>query len=267
MEMERSMLKGKNLPNEYWAEAMACAVYILNRSPTKIVKNMIPQQAWSGKHHCVSHLRVLGCIAYAYVPKEVRSKLDGKSEKCIFIGYDERSKAYKLFNPITKKVIISQDVIFKEEESWDGSIDKSIAGTPTLYEQDGKDQENQEDQSNEQRGSLSRSSQGNSIQMGDEQREFSSPQVSNNSNPTIEQLRSRYRSNKTRSLQDIYEQEDMMNSQSNFALFSQDPIYFKDAIKEEQWINAMNNKIESIEKNDTWKIVDLPKNRDCIGVK
>ena len=29
----------------------------------------------------------------------------------------------------------------------------------------------------------------------------------------------------------------------------------------------MNNEIESIEKNDTWEIVDLPKNRDYIGVK
>ena len=85
--------------------------------------------------------------------------------------------------------------------------------------------------------------------MGDEKREFSIPQLSNDSNPIIAQLISRYRSNKTSwSLQDIYEQEDMMNSQSNFALFSQDPIYFEDAIKEEQWINAMNNEIESIEK-------------------
>lgn len=29
----------------------------------------------------------------------------------------------------------------------------------------------------------------------------------------------------------------------------------------------MNDEIESIEKNDTWELVDLPKNKDCIGVK
>ena len=78
MEMARSMLKGKNLPIEYWAEVVACAVYILNRSPTRIVRDKIPQEAWSGKHHCVSHFRVFGCIAYAHVPKETRSKLDDK---------------------------------------------------------------------------------------------------------------------------------------------------------------------------------------------
>ena len=29
----------------------------------------------------------------------------------------------------------------------------------------------------------------------------------------------------------------------------------------------MNDKIESIERNDTWDLVDFPKNKYCIGVK
>jgi hypothetical protein len=96
---------------------------------------MVPQESWSGKDHSVSHFKVFGCIAYAHVPKQTRSKLDDKSEKCIFIGYDEQSKEYKLFNPITKKFIVSRDVVFKEEESWDGNIDKTITGTRILYEE------------------------------------------------------------------------------------------------------------------------------------
>jgi transposase InsO family protein len=38
VEMAKSMLKGKGLPNMFWAEAVATAVYLLNRSPTKAVK-------------------------------------------------------------------------------------------------------------------------------------------------------------------------------------------------------------------------------------
>ncbi|KAH9309499.1 hypothetical protein KI387_037410, partial [Taxus chinensis] len=192
MEMTRSMLKGKNLSNKYWAEAVACAVYILNRSPTKIVMNMIPQQAWSGKHHSVSHFRIFGCIANAHVPKETRSKLDDKSENCIFIGYDKHSKAYKLFNPITKKVVLSRDVVFKEEESWDGNIEKTISHTTTMpYEdQKGKSQGHQgeqEEQSNQQEGI----SEGESSQIQVEQGESSRPQLSNESNPTVASLRPR----------------------------------------------------------------------------
>ncbi|KAJ8622137.1 hypothetical protein MRB53_030666 [Persea americana] len=46
------------------------------------------------------------------------TKLDDKGAKCIFLGVSEHSKAYKLFNPITEKVIASRDVVFDEEKTW-----------------------------------------------------------------------------------------------------------------------------------------------------
>lgn len=68
-------------------------------------------------------------------------------------------------------------------------------------------------------------------------------------------------------MSEIYDQGSKIDLQSNFAFFSQDPIYFEDEIKERHWINAMNDEIESIERNDTWELVDFPKNKDYIGVK
>ena len=59
MEMARSMLAAKHLSNEYWGEAVATAVYIMNRCPTKSVKNKVPQEPWTGMNHSVSHLKVL----------------------------------------------------------------------------------------------------------------------------------------------------------------------------------------------------------------
>ena len=56
----------------------------------------------------------------------MRRKLNDKSQKCIFVGYSEESKAYRFYNPITKKYVTSRDVVFKEEETWDGSIDKLV---------------------------------------------------------------------------------------------------------------------------------------------
>ncbi|KAE8681376.1 hypothetical protein F3Y22_tig00111330pilonHSYRG00435 [Hibiscus syriacus] len=49
IDMARSMLKSKKLPNEFWVEIVACAVYLLNRSPTRSVWGKIPQEAWSGR--------------------------------------------------------------------------------------------------------------------------------------------------------------------------------------------------------------------------
>ncbi|KAK8934098.1 hypothetical protein KSP39_PZI014575 [Platanthera zijinensis] len=117
MNMERSMVKGKGLPKKFWVEAVQVVVYLLNRCPTKSVKFMTPFQAWSGWNPSVKHQRVFKCVAYAHVPDQRRKKLDDKSEKCIFVGYAPMSKAYKLYNPVTEKAIISRDVVFEEDSS------------------------------------------------------------------------------------------------------------------------------------------------------
>jgi hypothetical protein len=80
------MLNEKNLPNYFWAEAVATAIYIMNRTPTAVVHGMTPEEKFTGKKPDVSHLRMFGCITYVHVLDEKRSKLDQKAEKCIFIG-------------------------------------------------------------------------------------------------------------------------------------------------------------------------------------
>lgn len=119
LNMIRSMLKSKKLPKEFWAEAVACAVYLSNQSPTRSISGKMPQEAWSGRKPEISHLIVFGSITHVHISDEKRSKLDDKSDKYIFIGYDSSTKGYKLYNPNTKKTILSRDVIFDEEGEWD----------------------------------------------------------------------------------------------------------------------------------------------------
>eukprot|EP00253_Pinus_taeda_P010795 PITA_10795 len=126
MDMARSMLKANHLPNDYWVEAVHCTIYILNRCPTKAVMNRVSEEAWSGRKQGVTHMKVFGCVAYAHIPDQLRKKLANKGEKCIFIGYSEESKAYRLYIPSTKKFFVSRDVQFIEEEAWDGRIEKTV---------------------------------------------------------------------------------------------------------------------------------------------
>ena len=78
MEMACNMMEAKHFPNEYWDEAVATLVYIMNQCPTKSMKNKVHQEAWTCMSHSVSHLNVFGCVAYAHVPDELRKKLDNK---------------------------------------------------------------------------------------------------------------------------------------------------------------------------------------------
>ena len=116
--MVRSLLNKGEVPKEFWPKAVVWSVHILNRSPTFSVRDMTPQEAWSGRKPAVDHFRIFGCIAYAYIPDEKRKKLEDKSLKCVFLGVSETSKAYKLYDPFTKKVVVSRDVIFDEKKTW-----------------------------------------------------------------------------------------------------------------------------------------------------
>lgn len=116
MNMVRCMLTEKKLPKTLWAEAVNWSVHVLNRSPTLAVSNTTPEEAWSKIKPSVSHFRIFGCTAYVHIPDNQRTKLDEKSFKCIFLGVSEESKAYRLFDPKSKKIIISRDVKFEEEE-------------------------------------------------------------------------------------------------------------------------------------------------------
>ena len=71
-------------------------------------------------------MRFFGFVAYAHIPYQLRKKLDSKGEKCIFVGYSEESKAYRLYNSSTKKFMIRKDVQFIEEEAWNGNIEKIV---------------------------------------------------------------------------------------------------------------------------------------------
>ena len=93
---------------------METACYLVNKSPTLALEDKTPLEVWTGKKPSLSHLTIFGCDAYVHVPKEKRTKLDSKSKKCIFIGYKDGLKGYKLWNPVTRKVVYIPDVVFRE---------------------------------------------------------------------------------------------------------------------------------------------------------
>ena len=60
-----------------------------------------------------------------------------REKKCIFLGVSDQSKAYKLYNPNTKKILVSRDVIFYEDQIWEWS--KNVVGEPIPTSFDGED--------------------------------------------------------------------------------------------------------------------------------
>jgi hypothetical protein len=122
MECARSMILAQRLELELWGEAVNMAVYIKNQCPTKALDSKTPQEVWSGRKPDVSHLRVFSCKAFAHVPDEKRTKLESKSMPCVFLGYYEGTKAYRLMCVETKRIIKSRDVVFIEGSKEIGGV-------------------------------------------------------------------------------------------------------------------------------------------------
>jgi len=58
------------------------------------------------------------CGTCSYIPDQNRSKLDDKS-RCVLLGVSDETKAWRLYDPISKKIIVNKDVVFEEEKGWD----------------------------------------------------------------------------------------------------------------------------------------------------
>ena len=77
--------------------------------------NMTPEECFSGKKPEVGHFRIFGSLTYSHVPLEKRTKLEPTAKKGIFVGYAETAKAFRIYLPSQRKVVVRRDVKFEEE--------------------------------------------------------------------------------------------------------------------------------------------------------
>jgi hypothetical protein len=144
--MVRSLLTEKEMPKTLWAEAAKWINHVINRSLTKAVKEMVPEERWSGMKPRVDYFRVFGSIAHVHIPEQKRTKLDDRSRKCILIGVSDESKAYRLYDPILKKITVSRDVIFEEGEKWNWNVNSEEGKITLDWGDDGSDMEDSDEE-------------------------------------------------------------------------------------------------------------------------
>ena len=106
------MLYESGLPTSFWGEALASFIHVHNRVSTTSVTGMTPHEAFLGSKPDLSMLRVWGCTSYVLIQKDKRplASLGPHMEKCVFIGYPQGYKAWKFYNPVSKKVIIWREL-------------------------------------------------------------------------------------------------------------------------------------------------------------
>lgn len=97
-----------------WAHALSHDVHIINRLPTKLLKNYSPYFNLFNTHPNYSSMKVFDCLDFACSSKRNRTKLDFRSRKCIYLGIEIGVKGSILQDIHNKNLFISRDIIFFE---------------------------------------------------------------------------------------------------------------------------------------------------------
>lgn len=134
----RSQLIHGNIPLKLWGEVIMATSFILNLFPSKSIRYTCPEYAWKTLDLGIEtpdvpykRLKVIGCLAYT-IPPGHQNKLAPRSVKTIMIGYEINSNAYRLWDPASNRVIVSNDVVFNEQSFPLRSVDKATTEELTI---------------------------------------------------------------------------------------------------------------------------------------
>jgi hypothetical protein len=249
-------------------EAINCANYIVNHTPTKALKNITPEEAWTKIKPDVSHFHVFGSIAWAHIPDEKRKALQPKSEKCIFVGYSEDVKGYRLLQPHCNEIILRRDVKFDENLlacEPNSTVVPSSACEPS--------------------STFVPSSVPILVSSSDDDSEDENPPLPAHLPPDesfepelapVPPLPRWVRSTREATGGLVGDPSDQRRTRSQFqrasSLLAQvsethDPETFAEASGHPDWDTTMNEEYRSLMENDTWDLVPLPKGRKLIRCK
>ncbi|KAL3677349.1 hypothetical protein R1sor_027297 [Riccia sorocarpa] len=255
----RSMALDSGLPLYLWAEVVTAATMLTNMSPTRSNSGITPDEKFFGTRPDVSRLRSYGCLVFAHIDKNKLSKLESRARRCFLVGYDLNSKAYRCFDPLTRKVLVVRNVIFDEISdsgltTEDGAAPTSTpATTPTTCTPPvpdtavaGSHGESADLEADSEAGS------GTTAATED----FPIP-VRDNTQPGENVPR---RSGRSRTQPKRFGDYVMTTE-------LEEPTTYKEASKSAVWRKAMNLEMEAIQRNNTWTLEPLPHGKKKISAK
>lgn len=282
VEAARTMLIDSKLPKFLWSEAINEANYNLNRVISKDSQNSAFEKFYS-KSQAFRDFHEFGSEVYVMIPEINRKKLDVKARKCIYLGHDTQAKGYRIYDPDSRNVKISRNVVFLKNQI-KVSNDQSKVNTSKVTNPELRNSEIHNQQLRNSGTipvyyndiSIIPEIQNEVIPIEEDDEEFHDAQeeveqpvqasITENEIPNqverVNQRPVRSTAGKLPSRFADYE----VNSIFQYT----EPRSYKEAIQcleKDKWIEAMNEEIKCLNDNNTWNLVNLPESKHAVGSK
>ncbi|XP_075669659.1 uncharacterized protein LOC142639349 [Castanea sativa] len=125
--MARAMLHSKDVARNLWGEAVNTACHTVNKVYFRPGTKKTPYELWKGRKPNVKYFRIFGSTCFILKDRENVGKFDSRSDEGIFLGYSSTSKAYRVYNKRTMKVMEMVNVVIDESsDSCSKKINKEL---------------------------------------------------------------------------------------------------------------------------------------------
>jgi transposase InsO family protein len=243
-ESARAMLHAKKLPYHFWAEAMNTACYVHNRVTMRKGTNCTIYELWKDRKPTVKYFHVFGSKCYILADREQRRKMDPKSDEGIFLGYSRNSRAYRVYNSRTKTMMESINVVIDDLGT---DTEADVAEDVEAFPPTGTSGESR-----------------TNAQEDEEVRETHTV----NKGPSV-----RVQKNHPQELIIGDPQQGITTRRTNEVISNScfvslmEPKNVKEALKDEYWIEAMQEELNQFTRSEVWDLVPRPNGVNVIGTK
>ncbi|KAL6278328.1 hypothetical protein ACE6H2_021929 [Prunus campanulata] len=291
LEKTRALMFQMNVPKRFWSQGILTATYLINRLPSRVLNFRSPLEAVKGRKIDLSHLKVFGCTCYVHIQASHRDKLDPRAVKCMFVGYSSTQKGYKCYDPISKKSFVSRDVRFDENTPYYSKTHEVVGqGEDTFFNMitlPTSSTNTDADFTHHWPPIVQTPSHEFEVELQNESGEgLDNPLNLHEDQINIEASNTPMRRNPARDrhppirLQD-YVTYNAKHPITNFVSYhklsprhaaflsaissAHDPQSFQEANLQEVWRKAMKEELQALDDNNTWSIVELPKEKKAVG--